>query len=526
LTFKSEATYITLKNKGKEEKFHSLYEDALSNFEKTLGEHLPLYIAGKKVKAGKEYAKKSPIDSRITVRYIQLAERDEVNSAVKAAKDAFKEWGWLSYTKRAQIMQKAADIMSRRKYELAAAMTLDNGKNRYEAVGDVDEAIDYLRYYSEEIVRNKGYEREIKGVLPGEKVRSVMKPYGVWGVISPFNFPLAITCGMTTGALVTGNTVVLKPATDSPLLAFYLYEILAEAGLPDGVLNVITGSGASAGQPIIEHQDVMGIAFTGSYAVGAKGYLDFSSKGPKPFIAEMGGKNAAIVTDKADLDKAAEGIARGAFGFSGQKCSATSRLIVLRSVKDKLLDKLLKFTSNLKLGDPRKKDTFLGPVINEVAYNKYARAVDDARRDGKILIGGAREEKGNDDVLPYGYYVKPTIVDNLPASHRLNYEELFVPFLTVITADNLQQAVDIANSVEYGLTGAIYSEDEKEIEYFFSHIQAGVVYANRVVGATTGAMVGVQPFVGWKHSGSTGKGAGGQFYLPQFLREQAQSTYD
>jgi NAD-dependent aldehyde dehydrogenases len=526
LTFKSEATYITLKNKGKEEEFHSLYEEALSNFEKTLGEHLPLYIAGKKVKAGKEYAKKSPVDSRITVRYIQLAERDEVNNAVKAAKDAFKEWGWLSYTKRAQIMQKAADIMSKRKYELAAAMTLDNGKNRYEAVGDVDEAIDYLRYYSEEIVRNKGYERKIQGVLPGEKVRSVMKPYGVWGVISPFNFPLAITCGMTTGALVTGNTVVLKPATDSPLLAFYLYEILVEAGLPDGVLNVITGSGASAGQPIIEHQDVMGIAFTGSYAVGAKGYLDFSSKGPKPFIAEMGGKNAAIVTEKADLDKAAEGIARGAFGFSGQKCSATSRLIVLRAVKDRLLDKLIKFTSNLRLGDPRKKDTFLGPVINEAAYNKYARAVEDARRDGKILIGGGREEKGKDDVLQYGYYVKPTIVDNLPLSHRLNYEELFVPFLTVITADNLQQAVDIANSVEYGLTGAIFSEEEKEIEYFFSHIQAGVVYANRVVGATTGAMVGIQPFVGWKHSGSTGKGAGGQFYLPQFLREQAQSTYD
>lgn len=523
MTFRSEATYITLKNKGKEEEFHSLYEEALSNFEKTLGEHLPLYIAGKQVKASKEYAKRSPVDSRLIVRYIQLAEREEVNNAIRAAKEAFKEWGWLSYTKRAQVMQKAADIMSKRKYELAAAMTLDNGKNRYEAVGDVDEAIDYLRYYSEEIVRNRGYEREIQGVLPGEKVKSVMKPYGVWGVISPFNFPLAITCGMTTGALVTGNTVVLKPATDSPLLAFYLYEILSEAGLPEGVLNVITGSGASAGQPIIESQDVMGIAFTGSYAVGAKGYLDFSSNGPKPFIAEMGGKNAAIVTHKADLDKAAEGVARGAFGFSGQKCSATSRLIVLRSIKDRMLEKLLKFTSGLKLGDPRKKDTFLGPVINEAAYNKYLRAVGDARRDGKILTGGGREENG--EVMPYGYYVRPTIVDGLPTFHRLNYEELFVPFLTVITVDDLQQAVDVANSVEYGLTGAIFSEDESEIEYFFSHIQAGVVYANRVVGATTGAMVGVQPFVGWKHSGSTGKGAGGQFYLPQFLREQAQSTY-
>ncbi|MEM3638262.1 MAG: aldehyde dehydrogenase family protein [Conexivisphaerales archaeon] len=524
MTFKSEATYITLKERGKEEEFHTRYEEALSEFEKTLGQHLPLYIGGKEVKALREYAKKSPIDSRLVVRYIQLAESQDVERAVKAAKDSFEDWSSMSYRKRADIMQKAADIMSKRKYELAAAMTLDNGKNRYEAVGDVDEAIDYLRYYSEEIVRNNGYEREIKGVLPGERVRSVMKPYGVWGVISPFNFPLAITCGMTTGALVTGNTVVLKPATDSPLLAFYLYDILSEAGLPDGVLNVITGSGASAGQPIIEHKDVMGIAFTGSYAVGAKGYLDFSAKGPKPFIAEMGGKNAAIVTDKANLDKAAEGVARGAFGFSGQKCSATSRLIVFRSVKEKMLEKLLKFTSGLRLGDPRKKETFLGPVINEAAFMKYSRAVEDAKKDGRILTGGAREEKG-DEVMPYGYYVRPTIVDSLPPSHRLNYEELFVPFLTVITVDNLQQALEVANSVEYGLTGAIFSEDEKEVSYFFDHIQAGVVYANRVVGATTGAMVGVQPFVGWKHSGSTGKGAGGQFYLPQFLREQAQSTY-
>src|SRR5579884_3218939 len=526
LNFENEKTYLRMKLEGKEDEFHEEFEKALKRTAKKIGRRLPMYIEGKEVWSRKEFEKRSPIDNRLVLAHLQLGDASHVNSAVSAAKKEFESWSHKTYEERAKIVEKAADVMSKRKFDLAAMMTLDNGKNRMESVGDVDEAIDYLRYYAYEIMRNKGYKRKISGALKGEDVVSVMKPYGVWGVIPPFNFPLAITCGMTTGAIVTGNTVVLKPASDSPLSSFDLYEVYKEAGLPAGVLNLITGPGASTGQPLIEHQDVMGIAFTGSYAVGSKGYLDFSRNGPKPFISEMGGKNAAIVTAKADLDKAAEGVARGAFGFSGQKCSATSRLIVLRSVKDKLLDKLLKFTSNLKLGDPRKKDTFLGPVINEVAYNKYARAVDDARRDGKILIGGAREEKGNDDVLPYGYYVKPTIVDNLPASHRLNYEELFVPFLTVITADNLQQAVDIANSVEYGLTGAIYSEDEKEIEYFFSHIQAGVVYANRVVGATTGAMVGVQPFVGWKHSGSTGKGAGGQFYLPQFLREQAQSTYD
>lgn len=524
MVFRSEATFIRLKENGREEEFHSRYEEALEYVQKEAGKHYPLYIAGKEVKASKEFPKRSPMDSRLVLGYIQLAEKEHVMKAVEAAKDAFKEWGWLSYRKRAAIARKAAEIMAKRKYELAALMTLDNGKNRFEAVGDVDEAIDYLRYYSEEMVKNKGYERRIKGVLPGESVKSVMKPYGVWGVISPFNFPLAITCGMTTGALVTGNTVVLKPATDAPLLAFSLYEVYRDAGLPEGVLNLLTGSGASAGQPIIEHPDVMGIAFTGSYAVGAKGYLDFSAKGPKPFIAEMGGKNAAIVTSKADLDKAAEGIARGAFGFSGQKCSATSRLIVFRSVKEKLLDKLVRFTSSLKLGDPRKKDVFLGPIINEAAYMKYSRAAEDAKKEGKILIGGMREEKG-EEVFKYGYYVRPTIVDGLPREHRLNYEELFVPFLTVIAVDSLEEAINVANSVEYGLTGAIYSEDQNEVQYFFDHIEAGVVYANRTVGATTGAMVGVQPFGGWKHSGSTGKGAGAEFYLPQFLRQQAQSTY-
>jgi 1-pyrroline-5-carboxylate dehydrogenase len=513
---------MRLKEAGKEEEFDENYEKGLEKVERSLGRHLPLYIGGKEVKTGKEFPKRSPIDSTIILAYLQLADRNHADDAVSAAKKAFAGWKARDYRERAKVVSRAANLMSKRKFELAALMTFDNGKNRYEAVGDVDEAIDYLRYYSNEIVRRKGYEREIRGVLPGEKVKSVMKPYGVWGIIPPFNFPLAITCGMTTGALITGNTAVLKPASDAPLLSFELYDIYREAGLPKGVLNTVTGPGATTGQPLIENQDVQGIAFTGSYAVGAKAYLDFSARGPKPFISEMGGKNAAIVTEKADLEKAAEGVARGAFGFSGQKCSATSRVIVLRKVKKKFVEKLVKYTSKLKLGDPRNRDVFLGPVINEAAYMKFSRAVQDAKKEGKILIGGSRVSVGR---MKNGFYLQPTIVDELPRGHRLTVEELFVPFLAVVTVDTLREALEVANEVEYGLTGAIFSEDPRELGYFFDNIEAGVVYANRSVGATTGAMVGVQPFVGWKHSGSTGKGAGGEFYLPLFLREQAQSKY-
>jgi 1-pyrroline-5-carboxylate dehydrogenase len=522
MSFKNEMTFLNFKKQGRESEFHEKFEDAVEKVQGRLGRHLPMYIGGRGVKSGKEFEKRSPVDNRIVLAYLQLGNSSHVSDAVKAAKKAFDEWKALGYQERARIVLKAADIMSERKFEIAAMMTLDNGKNRLESVGDVDEAIDYLRYYAYEITRNKGYSRKIQGALEGEEVTSVMKPYGVWGVIPPFNFPLAITCGMTTGAIITGNTVVLKPASDAPMPSYDLYDIFEKAGLPPGVINLITGPGATTGQPLIEHPDVMGIAFTGSYAVGSKGYLDFSRNGPKPFISEMGGKNAAIVTSKADLDKAAEGVARGAFGFGGQKCSATSRVIVLKEVKKDFVKKLVEFSKKLKLGDPREREPFLGPVINEAAWLKYSRAVSDAKKAGKILMGGRRITQGK---MKYGFYVEPTIVDGLPREHRLNMEELFVPFLTIIEAKDLKEAIEIANNVEYGLTGAIFSRDENEINKYFDEIEAGVVYANRTVGATTGAMVGVQPFVGWKHSGSTGKGAGGEFYLPLFLREQAQSRY-
>lgn len=522
MPFRSEATWLRMSRQGREKEFHELFESALKDVEAGLGQHVPLYIGGREVKAKEEFPKTSPSDHRILLAYLQKGERSHADDAVEAARVAFDAWSRTDYRKRVQVFYKAANIMARRKFHLAALMTLENGKNRMESVGDVDEAIDYLRYYANEMERNKGFVRRMRSVYEGEKVRSVMKPYGVWGVVSPFNFPLAITVGMTTGALITGNTVVLKPSSDAPLVAVEFFKIMAEAGLPPGVLNIVTGPGGTVGDAILNNPKVMGIAFTGSYAVGSSGFVQFSARGPKPFIAEMGGKNAAIVTAKADLNKAVEGVFRGAFGFGGQKCSATSRVVIFRQVHDEFVRRLVERTKQCVVGDPRRKDVFLGPVINEAAVMKYQRAIEDASKDCKILVGGRVLKEGE---YANGTFVEPTIVDGVPRGHRIALEELFVPVLAIIQVNDLKEALDVANEVEYGLTGGIFTEDPAEAKYYFDNVEAGVVYWNRTVGATTGAMVGVQAFVGWKHSGSTGKGAGGIYYLTQFMHEQCQSEY-
>lgn len=522
--FHNEMTYLRMSKEGNEKEFHRLYEDAVEKVKQELGKHHPMYIDDRPVYSeGGEFNDISPCDTRIVIGYFQKGTREHAKLAIQVAKRSFKEWSKQHYLKRTEIFWKAANIMSERKFELAAIITLENGKNRYEAMADVDEAIDYLRYYSYLVEKNRGFEKPMGSVYPNENAKSIMKPCGVWGVIPPFNFPLAITVGMSTGAMVTGNTIVLKPASDTPYIALKFYEIMKEAGLPRGVFNYITGPGGEVGAELVENEQVDGIAFTGSWEVGAKSYAKFSSKTPRPFIAEMGGKNATIVTDKADLDKAVEGVIRGAFGYGGQKCSATSRLIVHRAIKDRFLNMLVKKAKELKVGMPTEKDVFLGPLINSVAYEKFKKYSEIAKRDGKLLCGGEVLTEGD---LRYGFYVQPTIVDGLPKDHEMLKEEIFVPILAVIDYEDLSEAVNIANDVRYGLTAGIFSQDKEEIKYFFDNIEAGVVYANRTVGSTTGAVVGVQPFGGWKHSGSTGKGAGGLYYLYQFMREQSQSIYD
>lgn len=522
--FVNEMTWLRMSQSGLTEEFHRKYEEALEIVGSQLGQHHPIYVGGEPVfsDAG-EFVDRSPIDTRTVIGYFQRAQRKHVRMAIESAKEGFERWGYLDWRKRVGVMRKAADIMSDEKFLLAALITLENGKNRFEAMADVDEAIDYLRYYAYLMEINDGFVKRMGSAYPGEHALSVMKPYGVWAIVSPFNFPLAILTGMSSGALVTGNTVVLKPASDTPYIALRYYEILIRAGVPKDAVNYVTGSGKELQDEFLENEDLMGIAFTGSWEVGSMLYARFSSKAPRPFIAEMGGKNATIITESADIEKAVEGVIRGAFGYGGQKCSATSRLLVQRNVKERFLRRLLERLPEFKVGDPRRRDVFMGPLINERALKNYIEYVELAKKDGRVLYGGKVLKDGE---FANGYYVEPTIVEGLSREHRLWKEELFVPILLVKEFDTLEEAIEMANDSDYGLTAGIFSKNKDDVKMFFERIQAGVAYANRTVGSTTGAVVGVQAFGGWKRSGSTGKGAGGVYYLYQFMREQSQSTYD
>jgi 1-pyrroline-5-carboxylate dehydrogenase len=343
----------------------------------------------------------------------------------------------------------------------------------------------------------------------------------VWAVISPFNFPLALSAGPSGGALVAGNTVVFKPASVTPLLGYKLAEVMADVGVPPGVFNFVTGSGGTAGQELIDNRDVDGIVFTGSKEVGMRMIRDNATRPvPRPLIIEMGGKNPAIVMKSADLDKASDGVMRSAFGAQGQKCSACSRVYVSEQVRDQFVRLLVEKTQKIKVGNPLHRDVYMGPVINQDAVNVFERAVEKARTDGgKILTGGRRLTDGD---FAHGYFVEPTVIDGLPSDHPLFAEELFVPITLVADVLTLDEAIELANETEYGLTAGIFSEDDREIDQFFNRIQAGVTYVNRRAGATTGAWPGINSFGGWKASGSTGRGTGGPYYVQQFMREQSR----
>jgi 1-pyrroline-5-carboxylate dehydrogenase len=521
--FENENTLTRFRSEGKEEEFHRRYESAVSDFQRNLGKTYPMVIDGKEVfSSDGTFNDVSPSNTDVIVGRFQKGTREHARQAIDAAKSTFEMWASKPYGERVALYRRAADIASGQKFRLVAEMTFENGKTRYEAMADVDEGIDFMRYYADQLEQNKGFDMSMKTSSSNERTRSVLKPYGVWSVISPFNFPFAIATGMSSGACVAGNTVVIKPASDTPLLSYELYKILEQAGIPPGVFNFITGSGSTVGAELIENPNVSGVVFTGSYDVGSKSIAEFESKYPRPFIAEMGGKNATIVTGKADLSKAVEGVMRGAFGFGGQKCSACSRVYVHESVKDEFVGQLVLKTTELKLGNPAEKSTFLGPLINEGAYKNYQSFIAQAEKEATISCGGRILKTGD---MAKGYFAEPTVVVDVPRNSSLIKTEMFVPILTVESFTDLNDAISRVNDVEYGLTSGIFSNDRREISEFFARVKAGVVYANRMSGSTTGAMVGCQPFVGWKKSGSSGKGAGGPYYVQQFLREQSQTEY-
>ncbi len=439
-----------------------------------------------------------------------------VSEALARARAAQPAWRGLPYEERCRLLREAARLIGERRLELAAAVSLEIGKVRTESIAEVEEAVDLIEAYCAQIEEHGGFAHELGQLVPDEHNRSVLRPYGVFGVIAPFNFPVALAAGMTSAALVAGNTVVLKPSEETPLSGSGLGRALLDAGLPEGVFNLVhggpeTGAALAAGA-------VDGIAFTGSAEIGrAIGRQLAEGPYPRPVLAEMGGKNPAIVTARADLDKAAEGIARAAFGFSGQKCSACSRAIVDAEVHDALVERLAEQAARMRVGDPADRESSTGPVANAAAVARFERAVADARRDGTVAAGGELLGGG-------GYFVAPTIVAELPADHRLAREELFLPFLTVVRVSGLDEALAEANAVPYGLTAGFFSEAAAEVERFLDEIEAGVVYVNRRAGATTGAWPGIQSFPGWKSSGLTGKGGLGPWYVQQFMREQSRTV--
>ena len=513
---------ITYTSLSTDENGHHAYEQALQKVEGGLGKRYPMVIDGKKVFADTEFRVISPIDTSMVIGCFQQGDARHGAMAISSAKTAFSSWGLIEWTRRAGIIRKTADILKERLYRVAAIVTCEVGKTREEAIAEVSEAIDMLHYHQEVYEKNQGYILPMRPEGRGT-THSVMHPYGVWAVISPFNFPVSLAAGMAGGALLTGNTVVLKPTSKAPLSGYCLYRAFIEGGVPSGAIQYLTGPGEPFGNLVVKHTDIAGIAFTGSRDAGMWLYRNFSHEQPypKPLIAEMGSKNPVIVTSHANLEKAVEGIVHSAFGYNGQKCSATSRVYIHSSVKSAFLKALLQRVSDLIIGDPRKREVFMGPLIDEYALKTFEGAVEICRKDGGAILYGGKAL--TDREYSNGTYVEPTVVTGLSDDHPLMKRELFVPFLIVKTFHSLQNALEMANGTPYGLTAGIFTENEEEREYFFKHIQSGVCYANREGGATTGAWPGSQSFGGWNASGSTGKGVGGPYYLLSYLREQAQT---
>ena len=517
----AKVTYISLS--ADDPALDAAFDAAIAKVRAELGQLHSLHVAGETRTGGAPIESRSPTDTRVVVARVATAGESDVRDAVAAASAAFPSWRAVPWQERARILDRAADLVRERRFELAAWLIVEMGKNRVEALGEIEETADLYAYYAEEMRKNEGYVREMGRLVPTDTNTSVLRPYGVWAVIAPWNFPYALLGAPAAAALVTGNTVVMKPSSETPLSGVKLVEIFEQAGVPPGVVSCLPGSGRVVGDGLRDHPSVAGLTFTGSYDVGFEQlYRKFAREYPKPCIVEMGGKNPAIVMPSADLAKAVQGVYRSAFGMNGHKCSACSRVYVHRDVAAAFLAGLVKMTDDTELGDPLKKGVFLGPVATKQSYEDFQRYADLARSAGAgVVRAGAQTVQ--EGAFAHGYFVRPTVLAGLPSDHQLMREELFVPIVGVETVDSLDQALVAANNTRFGLTAGLFSRDQADIDAFHAGIQAGVVYVNRAAGATTGAWPGVQPFGGWKGSGSTGKNIGGHYTLLCYLREQSRT---
>jgi 1-pyrroline-5-carboxylate dehydrogenase len=523
--FQNKNTFWRHSQNGTMAEFDRLFDEAVARLLRSLGKRYPLVIDGKDVKPKETFDTKSPADHSVKVGTWSAGTKADAQKAVAAAKKAFPEWSARPWQERAAILEKAADLYTEHFYDLCAVMSVEAGKSRYEASIDVDEAADFLRFYALTMREMGGFDLAMGRPVPTEECRSVRRPWGVFAVVCPFNFPVAITTGMTAAALVTGNTAVLKPSGKGCLSGWWVFDLLRKAGVPAGALHFLTAADHDISTELLTSPDVDGLVFTGSKKVGMMAWQKAAEHGrPKPMIAEMGGKNAIVVSDQADLDKAVQGVFRSAFGFSGQKCSACSRVYVHKAVAKEFNERLAKLTEAAQVGVPWAKESYMGPVIDESKAAFFESVVADVKKSkGRILAGGVRVAKDVRGKPLNGNYVRPTVAAGLPLGHRAFREEFFMPFVAVGEVPTFEAGIAEANKVEYGLTAGAFTEDGDEARLFFDTIEAGVTYLNRAAGGSTAAVVNGQAFVGWKNSGSTGNGAGGRYYLLQFTREQART---
>jgi acyl-CoA reductase-like NAD-dependent aldehyde dehydrogenase len=517
-------TYATMFDPPAE--LHERFDAALARVRDTLGQRHDLFLDGADVATGAYDQRVSPIDRDLALGEFAVASTAHVAMAMDAAQRAWPSWRGTSVNDRARLMHKVADIMEARVYDVAAALALEVGKNRMEALGEAQETVDFFRHYADDFERHAGYEHALPND-PLERIvsrnRSVMRPYGTWVVIAPFNFPLALAGGPVAAALVTGNTVVVKGSSDTPWAGRLLADCVRDAGLPPGVFQYLSGPGREVGEALATHPATAGITFTGSVGVGRRLLAQMASgPWPRPCIAEMGGKNPCIVTAQANLDDAAAGIVRSAFGLDGQKCSALSRLYVDRGVADDLVERLRAQMASIRIGDPTRRENWLGTVINGAAARNHARYVEELRAGGATILAGGGDLREGD--LARGHYVDPVLAE-APLGHPLWHQEMFVPILMLHRVASRDEAMQLANDSTLGLTAGFYGARD-EVPWFHEHIEAGVTYANRAQGATTGAWPGYQPFGGWKGSGSTGKAIASFYYLTQYLREQSRTVVE
>lgn len=489
-------------------------EDALAKVRSALGREYPIVIGGEHVFTQMKFNSTNPSRPSEVLGVFQKGDAELANKAMDVAAAKFEDWKNVSYKKRADYLFKAAKLMRKRRFELNAVMILEVGKSWPEADADTAEAIDFLEFYGREMLRYGVDHPVVKN--KGEKGKLVYIPLGVGVVIPPWNFALAILTGMTSAAIVTGNTVVLKPSSDSPLTGWMFVEIMEEVGLPAGVLNFVSGPGGAVGDTLVAHPKTRFVSFTGSMEVGIHINETAAKVQPgqlwlKRVVAEMGGKDSIVVDEGVNLDEAAAGVTVSAFGFQGQKCSACSRVIVHEKIYDKFVDLLARKAESITVGDPTDMSNYMGPVINAGSEQSILGYIEKGIAEGGRLVAGGKKASGD------GYFIRPTVIADVHPEGTISQEEIFGPVLAVIKAKDFDDALRIANNTKYGLTGAVYTKNKKRLKKAENEFFVGNLYFNR---KCTGALVGVHPFGGFNMSGTDSK-AGGRDYLLLFLQAKS-----